>query len=372
MNLKYTSPAKDYSGYGEASRHDIGALVSAGVEVTTEIPQYVLEIGEFGRLGSLAQDLEERELEYNIKILHVTPNVYGKYFEAGKYHIGRAFWETDRVPDDFAKALQAVDEIWTGSEFNADAIRRAGVTKPIYIIPEAIDTDIDIDAIEPLNHASVDRFNFYSVFEWTERKNPTALLEAFWTEFKEEEKVGLVLKTYVDNFTPEKKREIRDYVKQIKKRLGLTDSYAPAFVYSGLLQRDEMYRFHKSFDCFVSAHRGEGWGIPQMEAMLMGKPIISTGCGGIHEYLTDKEDAHLLPYNLIPVRANTRNQKWYAKNQNWADIDIMDLRKAMREVYRNQVEAGLMGKKAQKTVKEKFSLPVVGKLMRERLKQIGR
>ncbi len=51
-----------------------------------------------------------------------------------------------------------------------------------------------------------------------------------------------------------------------------------------------------TFDCFVSAHRGEGWGVPQMEAMLMGKPIISTSCGGIHEHLKDKEDALLLPF----------------------------------------------------------------------------
>lgn len=371
MNVKYTAPAKDYSGYGECSRHDIGSLVSAGVEVTTEIPQYVLEVGDFGHLGELAQNFEGRELDYKIKILHVTPNVYGQYFEAGKYHIGRAFWETDRVPDAFAGALQAVDEIWTGSEFNANAMRKAGISTPIYIIPEAIETDLShLGEIKPFINASKDRYNFYSVFEWTERKNPNALLEAFWTEFEGQNDVALVLKTYIDNFTPQKKRELRDYIKKEKKRLNIGDNHPPVFVYTGLLDRKGMYRLHKTFDCFVSTHRGEGWGIPQMEALLMGNPIISTNCGGIHEYLTNGEDAYLADHTLIPLRGNTRNQNWYTKDQNWADVDISQVRKYMRECYSDKEKAKTIGMKGAKTVNQKFSLNAVGKLMRERLEKI--
>jgi glycosyltransferase involved in cell wall biosynthesis len=368
MNVKYCGPARDYSGYGEANRHDIAALAAAGVEVTTQIPHYCMEISDFGRLGDLAGKNENRKLDYKIKIIHTTPNVYGMFFEPGIYHIGRVFWETDKLPLDFSEKVQLCDEIWTGSEFNKQAIINSGVTKPIYIIPEAIDTYLP--DIQPYKVPNSILFNFYSIFEWTERKNPTALLEAYWREFENESGVGLVLKTYVDNFSADKKSEIHSAAREVKARLGLKN-YAPIYFYTNLMDRHQVYRFHKTFDCFVSAHRGEGWGIPQMEAMLMGKPIISTNCGGIHEYLTDGVDAKLLPCSLVKLHGNTRNQQWYSNDQKWADIEINDLRKAMRWVFDHRKEAQEMGKKAHELVEKKFSLEVVGTLMTKRLYKIS-
>lgn len=366
MKVKYCGPARDYSGYGEANRHDIAALVEAGIEVTTQIPSYCLEISDFGRLGEIANQLENRELGYLIKIIHTTPNVYKQYMEPGKYHIGRAFWETDKIPSDFANNLQLMDEIWTGSQTNADAIKRAGVTKPIFIIPEAIDTAVP--PVEPYIVPNTNDFKFYSMFEWTERKNPGALLEAFWREFENQDGVSLTIKTYVDNFTPAKKQEIKQNIRRVKKRLQLI-KYAPVYIFSQLMDRNQIYRFHSTFDCFVSAHRGEGWGIPQMEAMLMGKPIISTNYGGIHEHLPD-DVAFKVDYKLIPLVENTRNNDWYCADQKWADINIMELRRHMKYVFEHRDEMAELGAKAKKTVEEKFSLKTVGQLMRDRLYKI--
>ena len=176
MNLKYTGALKDYSGYGEAARHDVLALLSAGVEVTAEIPKYTLEIADFGPLGERCYECENKKIDYKVKVLHVTPNVYPSFYETGKYHIGRVIWETDKLPEEFARASQMCDEIWTASEYNKKAIEKAGVTKPIYVIPEAISGSTDYVTIAPYLSVNNKDFKFYSMFEWTERKNPTALL----------------------------------------------------------------------------------------------------------------------------------------------------------------------------------------------------
>lgn len=366
MKVKYCGMARDYSGYGEACRHDVGALVSAGVEVTTQIPSYVLEMTDFGKVGALCNSLENKPLGYKIKILHTTPNVYTQFMEPNIYHVARAFWETDKLPPDFAKGIQLCDEVWTGSEYNAEAMRKAGVTKPIYIIPEAIDTDIG--QVDPYV-TNVQAFTFYSIFEWTERKNPFALLSAYWAEFTEKDNVALVIKTYVDNFQAQKRDEIKQYIKRIKKQQP-QPFYAPLYLYHNLMDRRQMYRFHKTFNCFVSTHRGEGWGVPQMEALAMGNPIISTNCGGIHEYLTDKE-ALLLPYEKSKVD-NSRNKQWYLPDQWWASVDIKALRKALRFAYENQNEMKNMGTNGAQLVKEKFALRPVGLKMLERLQIIQR
>jgi glycosyltransferase involved in cell wall biosynthesis len=106
-----------------------------------------------------------------------------------------------------------------------------------------------------------------------------------------------------------------------------------------------------------------------MEAMLTGNPIISTGCGGIHEYLTDKKDAYLLPYTLVNLKENTRNKNWYTMDQKWAEVQIDDIRKAMRHVFENKEEREAIGKTGQETVKREFSIEAVGIKMRDRLKE---
>lgn len=370
MKVKYTGPAKDYSGYGEAVRHDIAALVKAGVEVTTQIPVYCPELSDYGPLGDLAVSLQGRELGYNVKIIHTTPNVYGIFSEPGKYIIGRAFWETDKVPLDFALNLQQCNEIWTGSEFNKQAMRNAGVTKDIYIIPEAIDMEFEPNEFDPYITENKPDFKFYSIFEWTERKNPTALLEAYWREFEGVPGVSLTLKTYQISFGPDKREPIDQQIRKLKAKLNLK-SYAPVYMYRHLMDRRQIYRFHRTFDCFVSAHRGEGWGIPQMEAMAMGKPIISTNLGGIHEYLTEKRDALLVPYSMIPVDNMGYNAQWYTPDQKWANIDVDQLRASMRWVFEHRDDAANIGKQARQTVKGRFSLPVVGTMMAKRLKEIN-
>jgi glycosyltransferase involved in cell wall biosynthesis len=370
MNVKYCGPALDYSGYGEAVRHDIAALVQAGVAVTTQIPRYTMEISDYGKLGQIASKLENAPIDYGVKIIHTTPNVYRSFMEPGKYHIGRVFWETDKLPADFAQNCELMDELWTGSKANADAIRAAGVTRPIKIIPEAIDPDIpdDIPVYKVPKVKDGTEYTFYSIFEWTERKNPMALLEAYWREFESQENVGLVIKTYVDNFTPDRRSEIDNNIKMLKKQMGLSH-YAPVYLYRGLMDRYQVYRFHQTFDCFVSAHRGEGWGIPQMEALALGKPVISTDLGGIHEYLIDGIHARLVPYELVQLSQNSRNQQWYTSDQKWAQIDIRELMNTMRDVFDHRAQAEAMGNRAIKLVRELFSLETIGDLM---VRQLGK
>lgn len=368
MNIKYTGALRDYSGYGEAGRHDVMALRAAGVDISCEIPMYVREFAEFGHIGRAISTMEGRAIPYDIKILHVTPNVYQRYMEVGKYHIARAFWETDKVPDDFAYCINLCNEVWTGSEYNKQALIKGGVTKPIYVIPQAVDTSLDLEHVKPFESDHAGSYKFYSVFEWTERKNPTALIKAYLQEFKPSENVSLTVKTYVDDHSTKHRDEVLQSIEDIKHMTKLKE-FPKLYIVSQLFNRDEMYRFHKTHDCFVSTHRGEGWGIPQVEAMLVGNTIISTNCGGVHEYLTNKDNALLLDWKPVPLRANTRNTQWYKADQNWADVDVAEVRDLMRYAFKYH-KSFKTGARARKHVLGTFNFERVGKLMLERLEQI--
>lgn len=228
MNVAYLGPLRDYSGYGEANRHYIAALHAAGVNVAAQLVTYVSDISDFGKLGQLMTELVDNKPDYKIKIMHTTPDQFKKHLEPGKYHIAHFFWETDRVPEQFAEGLQLVNEIWTGSKANEAAIRKAGVKVPVYIFPQPIETERE--EVEPYALDGFDGFLFYSIFEWIDRKNPAALLQAFYEEFTKGENVGLLIKTYFKNFSLVNKRMIADQAANIKREFG-SDNSPPVFLY---------------------------------------------------------------------------------------------------------------------------------------------
>lgn len=367
MNVAYLGPLKDYSGYGEANRHAAAALDAAGVNVQAQLVSYTSEGSEFGAIGKTVERLLANDIDYRIKILHTTPDQYRKHMEAGKYHIGHFFWETDRVPEDFAAGLQLMDEIWTGSKANRDALLCTGVDKPVYIYPQAFDTDREWPPAYKI--PEFEGFVFYSIFEWTDRKNPEGLLQAFWEEFEGRDDVCLLLKTYFNNFTAQNKRKIRRAIEGLKARSGVKH-FPPVFLYLDLMDRRQIERFHVTGDCYVTPHRGEGWGIPIVEAMAAGKPVITTSYGGVAEYLTDTVNAMKLPYELVPLRGMSHSSKWYTSDQKWAQVEHDALRACMRIMFDDKAVRVRLGAAGQAFVNERFNLQRVGSEMADRLRVI--
>lgn len=367
MKIDYIGALQDYSGYGEAGRNDVLALLDAGVEVNSTSIHYASGYSDFGdRFDEVRQTITNKQ-ESDVRILHITPDQFGKAVQdEGAYYIGRVFWETDKLPPEFARGCDLVDEIWTGSKANKDAIESAGVKTPVYIIPQAINTQTP--DIEPYQLEGFDGFVFYSIFEWTNRKGPDILLTSFIEEFSDKDDVALVIKSYHKGFNRESDRFIRREIRTIKSRCRKED--APrVYLYTEKMDRDDIVRLHKMGDCFVSAHRGEGWGIPQVEATLYKNPVISTGYGGCHEYYTDKSMLRI-PFKMTGVSGMEGFNSFYKPDQNWAEPDRKQLRKFMREVYEDIKMAKRVGSNGHNMTKRKFSTEAVGEMMKTRLSNI--
>lgn len=369
MKVAYLGPLKDYSGYGEANRHAVAALYTAGVDVIGKLVSYSQESADFGNIGALVNDLCEKEGEYRIKILHTTPDQYQRYMEPGKYHVGHFFWETDKVPADFAAGLNLMDEIWTGSEANAEALRKGGVTKQVHVFPQAIETDREWPVKYEIPEFPAKNFLFYSIFEWTDRKNPEALLNAYWEEFEGQEDVGLVIKTYFRNFTMQNRHMIRREIEAMKAK-SKVKKFPPVFLYMDLMDRQQITRLHRTGDCYVSPHRGEGWGIPIVEAALAGNPVITTTYGGAAEWMVRHNAIIGLDYLLVPLKGMEHASKWYSPDQQWADPDYQALKVNMRLAFSDEKIQEKFGSAGKKYVLDNFNLKTVGDMMSKRLTEI--
>ena len=360
--IKYVAPVYDGSGYAEASRQYIQALHSLGIPLTVDTVSFEPLRPDLGETGKLIHSLENNDIDYNIKLMHLTPEHYPKFKEDSMFNVGYSIWETSKLHPTWPGYInENIQLAFVGCDWNIEVYKESGVTVPLVKIPHGIDVSAfeDVEAFQ-IGSVNEDDFVFYSIFQWTERKHPLALIKAYWSEFRADENVVLVLKTYRSDYSEREKDVIRDTIVRLKKIM-FFDDYPRILLITDMLSRDEILGLHKSGDCFVLFHRSEGFGLPHFEAMACGNPVITTGMSGNMEF-TKPEHSYLVDYTWTPVFGMPWCP-WYRGEQWWAEPDIQHGAKQMRYVYENQEEAFEKGELGSKYVAENFTWEKVARMM---------
>jgi glycosyltransferase involved in cell wall biosynthesis len=354
MKVTYIGPAFDSSGYANATRNNIAALHTVGVDLELVPITFEAYKSDLGELGKLLKSLIATKPSNDVRILHCTPENYTRLLDHTKYNIGYAAWETSKLPKDWPDMFNQLDEVWVPSTHNVEVFRNSGVDIPVYAFPHTFDTTEKIISETGLiKRRNNDEYLFYSIFQWLERKNPTALLKAYLTEFTKQDNVSLVLKTFLFNYQREEEKDtIKKVIKDIKERLYL-ENLPRILLITDLLSAEEIAGLHEYCDCFVLPHRSEGFGIPIAEAMLAGNPTISTGYSGPVDFVQHKTTGYLTNYQMTPVYG----MPWhtYSGDMLWAEPDIVHLRKLMRYVYENREDAVACGRQGQQAITNRKS-----------------
>lgn len=352
MRIKYVGPVSDSSGYAEAARMNIRGLLTAGVEVTIKNNSFE---GEASVIDDLTH-LVDIGIDYDTVVTHLTPNNYPFHTEEGKKNIGITVWETTHIPSSWVAECNKMDRIIVPCEQNVQSFRSSGVKVPILRVPHAIEVN---NAPPAVIKGFEGVYKFYSIFQWTERKNPIGLLRAYFAEFSADEPVCLVLKTYSD-FTkplPPQVKELLNAVKSIRNAAGLK-STPPVVLVVKNMTKDEVWALHAGCDAFVLPHRAEGFGLPIAEAMALGKPVIATTFGGPNDFMTT-QNSFRVGYKMTPVFG----MPWiadYDGRQWWSEPDLEEVTQNMRHVYTDRAYAVELGRQAQEDM-QKYSVINIGK-----------
>ena len=75
----------------------------------------------------------------------------------------------------------------------------------------------------------------------------------------------------------------------------------------GALSAAEMAGLYAACDCLAQPYRGEGFGLPMVEAMACGLPVVVTGLGAALDYCDD-DTAYLLPASGPPPSRAVRRR----------------------------------------------------------------
>jgi len=212
------------------------------------------------------------------------------------------------------------DAVAVPSEFLVDAYKKSGVKKPVFHLPLGVylDNFFDYSVIKKGN-ASKRLFVFGSTESFHVRKNQGLLIKAFVEEFGGNPNVVLRLNSRKCGEGSAFK-QLKNLVEKIQaKNIEITER---------TLSWQEYTHFMGSLDCCVNISQGEGYSIIPREAMALGIPCILSDNAAQSE-LCKMNFVRSVPANQ-EVAAQTEWYTGYLYN-----CDIVDLKKALRDMYDN-------------------------------------
>jgi glycosyltransferase involved in cell wall biosynthesis len=269
-----------------------------------------------------------------------------------RVNIAHTTFETDRIPSSWVPILNKFDEVWVQCVFNIKTFRDSGVKVPIRFIPYFFDDKRYVLEGDKFPLPVSKGFKFLSVFQLCERKGYDLLIRAYLDEFGPNDDTALVIKVRGPDETPRLMKELEAHKKPASKR--------PAVhIIDRMLITPELLSLYRACDSFVLPTRGEGWGRPLFEAMLMEMPTIGTNWSGQAEYMNAGNSYQIEVDRLVKIKDNPDFDMY--NGHKWAEPSLEDLRKKMRYVYEYQKEAKAVGKFARKELLEKYNFALIQK-----------
>jgi SAM-dependent methyltransferase len=125
----------------------------------------------------------------------------------------------------------------------------------------------------------------------------------------------------------------------------------------------QVHALHARGDCYVSLHKGEGWGYPLFEAAARGKPVVATDYSGPRDYL-DRTRHWLVRHRPCPVR---QRYHLYNSNMGWADPDVSHAAQGLRWIYEHREDARRAASEAARRLELEYSLERIGAAAEARL-----
>lgn len=307
---------------------------------TLQIPPDVARIKNLG-IGYMEKD----ECINEIVINHSVPPYFIK---SNIYSVGFTYWETNKLPNQWVKSLNNMDEVWTCSKAMTDVFIDSGVNKPIYTFELGIDPNI----FYPKYRKAHCPFTFISIGSPSSRKNSQMAVNAFLKLFEGNYDYRLIYKSHGEPDARIIKNGVINPL--VHPQIKLIDD---------VVSHEKLGDIYDMADCLIYPTSGEGWGMIPFQAIAKGIPTICTNALGSTEYAN------------MSVPLNYKFENWnmngvYEDAGEWAKPDFDDLCDKMRHVA-NHYE--LVAEKTYESalfIKENYSWENVSKKYINRMKEI--
>jgi len=293
-------------------------------------------------------------------LVNIVLNESHHYYFYDKYKspmIAYNVWEsTKQLKEYFSRILQ-YDQFWCPTKWQRQCTIDQGYPEHrVKVVPEGVNGDLFCPPTNLNPHLEKkhlyekysiphENFTFMIFGRWDYRKSTTEMVQAFCEEFKDDDRITLILSA--DNlFAP-------DDLKVAEEKLKHHKIFSDKIKVVHFPPRDDYVKFLQHGNCLLSCSRSEGWNLPLIEALACGTPSIASNWGAHLEFADGI--AHLVdvPKELPPKELifmdNTID---YGV---WGEPDFDHMKKVMRDVYNdyNNVKETTLNKS--KYIREKYT-----------------
>jgi len=224
-------------------------------------------------------------------------------------------YESTVPPRDGVDLCNSFSAIVVNSSWNRESFWDSGVTRPIHVVPLGIDCD-DFPN-RPFHNGPFTFITGGRIIHGLVRKGISDVIRAFLMAFEGNNNVRLIVKISED-----------DPLESVSDgRIQVIRKY---------LTTRQLSILYGQSHVFVTATRGEGWGLMPHQAMATGRPVIAPFWAGIGEY-ADESCGFPVEYSLADCYGP------YAGHGQWAVPNIYSLIDQMRFAYDNPSEVAIRG-----------------------------
>jgi len=253
-----------------------------------------------------------------------------------------------------------MDLVIVPSNHTRDSLLKNSVTTtPIKVVPETYFDELELDH-EPMDLGLSTSFNFLAIGVMTgaspdtDRKNLFYMLKWFLEEFKDDPDVGLILKTNRGRETSIDRKVTLKLIRQIMKEVQRTD-FPKIHLLHGVMSRKDMASLYNSNDvkALISCTRGEGFGLPLIEAAVSGMPVLATNWSAHKEFL-DLGKWIKFEYDLRPISKERVDGQIFMPGSQWAEVREQDFKQKIRKFYKSNQLPQKWAQELSLKIKEKY------------------
>ena len=323
-----------YACFADALRqiHGIGAVVD---EVDFQNP------------AAIDQAIATSQAD-DINICFVAANIHQHF--RGR-NIQWVVFESTRIPATIRPAIQGADQVWVPSTWGRDVLLAHGINADrIRIMPEGVD-GARFHAHGRRPRTAARPLRFLTVGKYEQRKGIDLTIEAFAQVYANQPHAELVIKSnYFTNH-----RQKYDALQHKISELGLKN----VSLLWGEITKTQLADLYRACDVFVLPTHAEGWGLPLIEAVAAGLPIITTMHSGHMEFLQHVADS-VLPVAHAMTRIDCPEYcSYYPDSTNdwgaWAQPDLNSLVACMQQALQQDQRLYDRAQRNSAIIRERFS-----------------
>lgn len=367
MRVLCRAPLLSLSGYGNHARQVFRWLLKQkNVDVKCQIlnwgmtPWMINPELEGGLIGEIMKRTGPVDGTFDASVQLQLPNEWDP--KAAKINIGfSAFVETDKCNPEWVKCSNAMTHIVVPSNFVATTVRNSGALQvPISVVPESFPDQV-IKNRESIDLDLGTDFNFLMFGQITgnnpenDRKNTYYTIKWLCELFKNDPRVGIILKTnHGSNCTLDKK--LTENVFQQLLREVRRGPYPRFHLLHGEMSTDDVVSLYRDpkIKALVAATRGEGFGLPILEAAACDLPVIATNWSGHLDFLNLGKFVKL-ESQLIDVHQSKIDNQIFMPGTKWAAVSEADFKKKVLKFRESSVVPKEWSTELGKKIRENYS-----------------